>query len=199
MTSRCTNLLSLREVWVNFHKWLLKEIGLQKEIYVANNSSDELLMTLSAFASHYQTLPNTKINISLPQARFFLLLKIKPRRIKKRGREDGGSTYLIRPRLVAWFSLGPAWLGFGPLEVLSGHWVPRPVLISRLFQFIKKILWKMKGTPHFFTCCSFLCACHFASQTCFKPNQMLSKPLQYAFEDLLSIFLCWPVEFPNKE
>lgn len=123
MTSRCTNLLSLRKVWFNFHKWLLKEIGLQKKIYVANNSSDELLMTLSAFASHYQTVPNTKINISLPQTRFFLLLKIKPRRIKQRGRVDEGSTYLIRPRLVAWFSLGPSliliWPTLSPFRPLG--------------------------------------------------------------------------------
>lgn len=46
----------------------------------------------------------------------------------------------------------------------------------------------MKETPHFFTCCSFLCACHFASQLassqtkCF-PNlySMPLKILSYVF------------------
>lgn len=42
-------------------------------------------MTLSAFASHYQTVPNTKINISLPQTRFFFVVKNQAKEDKAKG------------------------------------------------------------------------------------------------------------------
>lgn len=51
-----------------------------------------------------------RLNISLPKNQIFLVKnRAKEDKKKKRGGGvDGGSTYLIRPRLVAWFSLGPS-------------------------------------------------------------------------------------------
>lgn len=146
-------------------------------------------MPLFAFVSHYQLCIGDKEEKYLCTTKPDFFLKIEPKGI----REVGGGAHLIRPRLVAWFSLGPCliliWPTLSPFRPLG---TKASAYFHGCFNSSRKPFERWK-TLHIFSPVVLSCvpvtslAKLASSQTKCFPN-LYSMPLK-----ILSIFLCWPI------
>lgn len=110
----------------------------------------------------------------------------------------GGSTYLIRPRLVAWFSLGPCLILIWPsLSIFRPLGTKASAYFHGCFNSSRKSFERWKKlhifSPVVLSCLPVTSLAKLASsQTKCFPN-LHSIPLK-----ILSIFLCWPVQLPIR-